>query len=272
MKHIPTVFGAPVWLKVTGYFLTIIAAAFIASRIAILDSIFFYAGIAFLLSYLLLQSERKSLLSLGILPQGRADWKYFFGGLLAGLIALIVSAGITIWLNGSGLQFSGHADPVWLTILVLIHLWSSIAQEFTYRGYPFQRLLQAYGPWVAQLVVTVPFAIMHLKLNMSITWPQFLMTWLTTGLGSILYGLCYMKTGKLLLSIGLHMGWNVAQALVPRSPDQSKTLLLQLSQTSGHYQPINVLWPYIGVTLLLMALIWWYPFKHKAASNQGVAV
>ncbi|MBK0379217.1 CPBP family intramembrane glutamic endopeptidase [Mucilaginibacter segetis] len=256
MAH-PLKFSA--WQKVTGYFLVIIGAAWLASRILVLDSIFFYFGIALLLSYLLLRSEGRTLLSLGIKPEGRRDWQDFFWGIVIGIMALLISAGVTIWLNGSRLEFTGRIDPVFLLILILIHLWSSFAQEFTYRGYPFQRLLRAYGPWVAQLVITLPFAVMHLKLNTTITIEQFLMTWLTTGLGSILYGLCYLKTGKLILPIGLHMGWNLAQALVPRSPEENKTMLFQLIQPGGHYQPLNVLWPYLGVTLLLMSLIWRYP-------------
>lgn len=254
----------PAWLKVTGYFGVIVSAAWLASRIPVLDSIFFYFGIALLLSYLLLRSEGRSLLSLGITPKGSLDWRHFLGGLVLGMLALLASAGLTIWLNGSRLEFTGRIDPVFLFLLILIHLWSSFAQEFTYRGYPFQRLLQSYGPWVAQLAITLPFAIMHLKLNTSISWEQFGMTWLTTGVGSILYGLCYLKTGKLILSIGLHMGWNLAQALVPRSPEESQTMLFHLVQDHGEYSPANVLWPYLGITLLLMVIIWWFPFRQIA--------
>lgn len=253
IKTSSIVFSA--WLKVACYFLIIIAAAWLASKIAVLDSIFFYFGIALLLSYLMLRAEGKSLLSLGFKPENRLDLKHFFVGLLVGIVALLISGGITIWLNGSRLEFTSHIDPFFLIMLLLIHLWSSFAQEFTYRGYPFQQLLKAYGPWVAQLAITLPFAVMHLKLNTPISWQQFLMTWLTTGIGSILYGICYLKTGKLLLSIGLHLGWNLAQALVPRSPQESKTMLFTLTQDERLYHPANVLLPYLGVSILLMLII-----------------
>ncbi|MBO9673243.1 MAG: CPBP family intramembrane metalloprotease [Sphingobacteriaceae bacterium] len=246
----------PVWLRVSIYFVVIIAAAYIASAIPVLDSIFFYFGIALLLSFLFLKAERKPLTSLGFVPTGASDWKNFFYGLGWGIIALLTCAALTIGLNGSHLKFNGRVDPVFLLILVLMHVWSSFVQEFTYRGYPFQSLLKSYGPWVAQLAITLPFAIMHLKLNASITWQQFLMTWLTTGMGSVLYGLCYLKTGKLILPIGLHFGWNLAQSLVPRSPDESKTMLFTLSQDGQYYQPLYVLLPYMGVTVIMMVLIW----------------
>lgn len=246
----------PVWLRVSVYFMVIIVAAYITGAVPMLDSIFFYFGIALLLSFLFLKAEGKPLTSLGFVPAGATDWKNFLRGLLIGLSALLTSAGLTIWLNGGRLIFTGHIDPIFLLILVFIHLWSSFAQEFTYRGYPFQRLLTSYGPWVAQLAVTMPFAVMHLKLNTSITWQQFLMTWLTTGIGSILYGLCYLRTGKLILSIGLHFGWNLAQALVPRSPEEGKTMLFTLVQDARYYHPLHVLLPYLGVTVIMMFFIW----------------
>lgn len=246
---------SPDWVKVSAYFLIIMFAAYIASRITVLDSIFYYFAIALLLSYFMLRAEKKTLWSLGFVPTTVVDRKYFFGGLVVGFVALMVSAGITIWLNGARLKWNNHADPVFLTVLVVIHLWSAFAQEFTYRGYPFQRLLKSYGPWVAQLGVTLPFAVMHLKLNTPITGEQFWMTWLTTGLGSLLYGLCYIKTGKLLLSIGLHFGWNIAQALIPRSPMESKTILFTLIQSNEHYHNLNVLLPYLGISLILIICI-----------------
>jgi membrane protease YdiL (CAAX protease family) len=246
----------PVWLRVSGYFVIIITAAYIAGYVPVLDSIFFYFGVALFLSFLFLKAEGKPLTSLGFVPAGATDWSNFFRGLVLGIVALLTSAGITIWLNRGRLEFTGHADPVFLLILILTHLWSSFAQEFTYRGYPFQRLLKSYGPGIAQLAVPLPFALMHLKLNSSITWQLFLLTWLTTGLGSLLYGLCYLKTKKLLLSIGLHMGWNLAQALVPRSPEESRTMFFTLVQNTRNYHPFNVLLPYIGVTAVLMLYIW----------------
>ncbi|WP_343523941.1 type II CAAX endopeptidase family protein [Pedobacter sp.] len=256
MKRKKLINRLPVWLRVSIYFTVIIVAAYIAGSVPVLDSIFFYFGIALSQSFLFLHAEGKPLTSLGILPSGASDWRNFFRGLGWGIVALLTSAGITIALNGSRLEFNGRLDPVFLLILVLAHIWSSFVQEFTYRGYPFQNLLKSYGPWVAQLAVTLPFAVMHLKLNTEISWQQFLMTWLTTGMGSVLYGLCYLKTGKLILPTGLHFGWNLAQALVPRSPDEPKTILFTLYQDNRHYQPLYVLLPYIGVTAIMMVLIW----------------
>jgi membrane protease YdiL (CAAX protease family) len=255
----------PAWAKVTVYFLVIISAQYLASRVPVLDSMFYYFVIALVLSYLMLRAEHCSLLGLGFVPANASDWKNFFSGLGIGIIALLISAGITIWLNNGRLELTGRIDPVYLLILILINLWSAFAQEFAYRGYPFQKLLKSYGPWIGQFAITLPFAVMHMKLDLPFTAQQFLTLWLTTGLGSILYGLCYIKTGKLLLSIGLHLGWNLAQLLVPRSPTESKTVLFNLLQSEKDYHTLNVLLPYVGVTLVTMALVWWW---NRTASHR----
>jgi membrane protease YdiL (CAAX protease family) len=194
----------PAWQKVTLYFLIILIAAIAGSRITALDSIFFYFAVALIMSYLLLKAEGRKLSELGSVPVTARDYKHLVAGSLIGIAALSLSAYVTIQLNGGRLIFNNHVSPVSLLILIVIHLWSAFAQEFTYRGYPFQRLLQSYGPWVAQIGVTLPFAVMHLKLNEPFTTEQFLMMWLTTGIGSILYGLCYIKRA----------GWRLPSAFI----------------------------------------------------------
>jgi hypothetical protein len=247
--------GSYAWLEVIIYFTVIIGISWIASRIEAMDNIFVYFGTALLLSYVLLRREGMTLWSLGIRPGQSADYLNFAGGIVLGALALACSAGLTIWLNHGKLVFTGVPGPVFLLTLILMHFGSAFVQEFTYRGYPFQRLLRSYGPWIAQVGITLPFAIMHINLNAPPDLNSFLITWLTTGIGSVLYGLCYLKTGKLFLSVGVHMGWNLAQSIIPRSPQKSDGVLFQLITDAKAYNPIHVLWPYIVVSILLMVLI-----------------
>lgn len=259
--------GSYAWLKVTIYFTVIISISWVASRIEAIDSIFVYFGTALILSYVLLRREGMMLESLGIRPYQRADYLNFSGGIVLGALALACSAGLTIWLNHGKLVFTGFPGPVLLLTLILMHFGSSFVQEFTYRGYPFQQLLRSYGPWIAQACITLPFAIMHIKFNAPTDLNSFLITWLTTGIGSILYGLCYLKTGKLFLPIGVHMGWNLAQSIIPRSPQKSEGVLFKLITNVETYNPIHVLWPYIAVSILLMVLISRLPITTSTTSS-----
>ncbi|MCD2421133.1 CPBP family intramembrane metalloprotease [Niabella pedocola] len=258
------------WLTVALYFTVVIGISWIASRVEVLDSIFVYFGTALLLSYLLLRREGLTLWSLGIKPSKSKDYRQFFSGIALGMIALAGTAGLTIWLNHGKLVFTGFPGPFFLLTLIFMHFVSSFVQEFTYRGYPFQRLLQSYGPWIAQICITLPFAIMHIKLNAPIDMKSFLITWLTTGLGSILYGLCYLKTGKLFLSIGVHMGWNLAQSIIPRSPQNSEGVLFKLVTDTKAYNPVHVLWPYLMISVLLIVLISRSPLNNKPANQNQI--
>ena len=245
----------PIWIKVLGYFIVIILATYITEFVPVLDNIFYYFGVAFILSWLMLRTEGNTLASLGFIPKGSIDWRNFLAGLGIGILMLILTAWITIWFSGNRLELSGHMDPAYLLILIAANFWSSFVQEFTYRGYPFQTMLSRYGAWPAQLSIIIPFGVMHLNLNTQISFEQIVVTVLTTGLGSVLYGLAYIKTKKLFLPIGLHMGWNLAQAIIPRAPQESKTRIFTLVQGNTAYNPWVILLPYIVITLIAILLI-----------------
>ncbi|NCD68571.1 CPBP family intramembrane glutamic endopeptidase [Mucilaginibacter agri] len=249
-----TVRNIPAWLKVGAYFLIIFAAAILATKLPAIDSIFYFFGVALFLSYVLVRLEGYNLSDLGSLPTSRKDWRQLLMGTMVGMIALGACAALSLWVTDGKWILNAHIDPVYLLILFSAHLFSAYAQEFTYRGYPFQRLLKSYGPLIAQLGVTLPFAVMHLKLDQPITASQFLLLWLTTGVGSLLYGLCYIKTGKLCLSIGLHFGWNIVQSMIPRSAAEPKGAILTLVSSGRPENILRILLPYFVISLLLY---WW---------------
>lgn len=75
---------------------------------------------------------------------------------------------------------------------------------------------------------------MHVQTGMFLL--AILTTVLTTGPGSVLFGMAYVKTRQLALPIGLQVGWNFAQALVPRASggNIAKTLLI-VTGDKQHY-------------------------------------
>ena len=84
----------------------------------------------------------------------------------------------------------------------------SVGEEIFFRGYGFQELLAAVGPWATVIPVAVIFALLHGS-NPGAT--QF-STANTAGFG-ILFGYAYLRSRDLWLPIGLHFGWNVTLTL-----------------------------------------------------------
>jgi len=76
-------------------------------------------------------------------------------------------------------------------------------EELFFRGYGFQVLLNAAGPYATVLPVGVVFALLHAG-NPNATWFAVANT---AGFG-ILFGYAYLRSRDLWLPIGLHFGWN----------------------------------------------------------------
>jgi len=83
-------------------------------------------------------------------------------------------------------------------------------EEILFRGYPFQRLVDALGPWGTLLLTSLGFAAAHWG-NPGMSGDTRVWASVNIALAGLLLGLCYLKTGRLALPIGLHLGWNWAQ-------------------------------------------------------------
>lgn len=242
------------WIRGLLYFVIMGVAMRTAGLVPLLNDFWFFFLVSVAVTGLLLRMEGRPLSSVHLLPRNGQHWRQWIGGILTGCGLLLVTAFITLFLTGDNWRVSNSLDPVYIAIVLLTCLWSSVVQEFVFRGYPFQTMLDHYGLWKAQLFVVIPFALMHMQAGMALS--EILTTALTTGLGSVLFGMAYVKTRHLALPIGLHAGWNFAQALVPRATggNAARTLLI-VSGDSDHYNFANVVAPYVFVILIAIGVL-----------------
>jgi len=106
----------------------------------------------------------------------------------------------------------------------------SVGEEIFFRGYGFQKLLAAAGPWATVVPVGIVFALLHGS-NPGATWFS---TANTAGFG-ILFGYAYLRSRDLWLPIGLHFGWNFTLPLfgVNVSGLRMKVTGYEMSWTAG---------------------------------------
>jgi membrane protease YdiL (CAAX protease family) len=94
-----------------------------------------------------------------------------------------------------------------------IYLLAAIAEELLFRGFMFQRLIQAFGKWPAQIIIAALFLLTHIN-NPGMTGTVKILASINIFIASIMFGLAYIKTKSLAMPLGLHFMANYMQGTV----------------------------------------------------------
>ena len=149
--------------------------------------------------------------------------------------------------------------------VVLLLLAGVFGEELLFRGYGFQILMAAAGPYAAILPVGVVFALLHGS-NPNATWFGLANT---AGFG-ILFGYAYLRSRDLWLPVGLHFGWNVTLPLfgVNLSGLKMKLTGYEEAWTAGSVWSGGAYGPEAsalttGVMVLLAIYLWKAPVRRQ---------
>jgi uncharacterized protein len=161
--------------------------------------------VTFAMTVLFVRWDRLDLKDVGAAIASRSWMRLAIGFLiglgLVGLQACIVGlVGHVRWVRSPEVGFSSSSTAL-AAYLVL-----SCREELAFRGYPLRRLDWFLGPYAAQLVVALVFAVEHVAGGYS--WTNAL---LGVATGSLLFGMAALATRGLAVPIGLHTAWNFGQ-------------------------------------------------------------
>lgn len=173
----------------------------------------------------------------------RSGWKREFGlgaalgwgMLLACILPLVLSGGLIVTFWSVPRQFGI------LVIDLLVLAVAALAEEVAFRGYPFQRLIDAMGPTLATIVFSFVFAALHV-FNPGANRASFLITVFSSWLLSV----AYLRTRALWLCWGWHFAWNASMCVLFGLPVSGITQFSPVIQsntvgpvwmTGGNYGP-----------------------------------
>ncbi len=150
--------------------------------------------------------DKKNLYQLGFQWKGYSNdaWIGFFTGILlltAGTLILLASQSIFF----TGLQF----NLSYLLKSVLLFFVVAFIEEIIFRGYILHNLLQDFHKWIALLISSLLFALMHAA-NPSVTFFSVCNIFIA----GCLLGINYIYTRNLWFAIFLHFSWNFFQGPV----------------------------------------------------------
>ena len=149
--------------------------------------------------------ERRSFLTVGLAMQRKSLAEIGFG--VGGGILLVLGVTLVEWGIGA-IRFQSSGVPLaaglaHLPAVTLLLLVGASAEEVLFRGYPFQRLVEASNPFLAVAITSAIFGFLHAR-NPHATD----LSVLNTVLAGVLFSLAYLRTRALWLPIGLHFSWN----------------------------------------------------------------
>jgi membrane protease YdiL (CAAX protease family) len=138
-----------------------------------------------------------------------AGWKRDLAlGIFLGF-AFLSSVLVCLWIGGWVSLSVNDLTPALLggiSKAMLMFFLAALAEELLIRGYPLQAFIEGSRPWIAVIVLSSIFSVMHLG-NPDMTIPSALNIFFA----GVLLSVCYLKTRSLWLPAGLHFGWNWAQ-------------------------------------------------------------
>ena len=169
------------------------------------------------ITLLFLWWDRRSpeVLGLDARPRRLAELALGFvgGALLIGLMALTLSAVLPYpWQRNEGFRIG---VAMWSLLYLLL---TNGVEELAFRGYGFERLISAIGHWPAQIVTAIVSAVFHVLHGW--TWE---IAFVATTLGSILFGLVFVRWRSVPAALGVHVAMNWVRDLLLNDPPNAKT-------------------------------------------------
>jgi membrane protease YdiL (CAAX protease family) len=152
--------------------------------------------------------DRRSFVSLGFKPGKRAMLDLLIGLGIAFLLMSSIFLGMTGlgWVHFEGFTWQTQAPPAVLggaLTMLLVFVLTGWNEELLSRGYHLQTLAAGMNLFWGVILSSVIFGMMHL-LNPGATWVAAVGVFCA----GLLLAYAYLCTGRLWLSIGLHIGWN----------------------------------------------------------------
>lgn len=126
-----------------------------------------------------------------------------WGGMVACVLPVALIGGMVITV-----YTTWHQAALIILDFVILAI-AALAEEVAFRGYPFQRLIEAIGPTSATLLISILFGLIHLN-NPGSTGASTLVTILA----GWLLALAYLRTRALWVAWGFHLAWNVSMGIL----------------------------------------------------------
>jgi membrane protease YdiL (CAAX protease family) len=182
-----------------------------------------------------------------------------FGSLVLGfglgVLGLAIVFGSQLWLGWCYLEKSNiKLIPSILLPIFLVALFVGGIEELVFRGFLLTQLEKDYGIWVAAIISSLIFALLHLVWEQRETAPQLPGLWL---MGMVLVVARLADSNHLGIAWGLHAGWVWAIATIDTAELITYTGKVPELYTGKNKKPLAGLTGVVCV-VLTGAILWFF--------------
>jgi membrane protease YdiL (CAAX protease family) len=161
------------------------------------------------------------------------------------------------------LPFEWERNPAFFARLaldsLLYLLFANSVEELVFRGYSFERLIATIGHWPAQLVTALLFAVFHLVNG----WP-WQAAFTGTVIGSVLFGLVFVRWGSVPAAVGVHAATNWTRDLLLLDPPNMRTLYAPVAGRNWtSAERLTTAVAFDAIAILACVLLWWSIVRHN---------
>ncbi len=198
--------------KILGFF----TLTYVLGQLTFITGLWTWLGLEWCTSLVVLAAslvclalEKEPLLNLRTWLSWRAGLEFALGS-AGGILLMLLTAACIFAFHGFQWQLSGNVGLRELLAGVWLYLGVAVSEELLFRGYPFQRLLRGSGIPIALVLMALYFAYAHWD-NPGMSGTTKVWATVNIFMAGLLLGVCYLRTRRLALPIGVHLGWNWAQ-------------------------------------------------------------
>ncbi len=220
--------------------------------------------------------DRRSFISLGVKFDRQAwrdlGWGILITGVMMGLIYLLEWAFGWVTFHGFAWQFEPAVDVLRKAgLMVVVFILVGWNEELLSRGYHLQTVASGLNLGWGVVLSSAVFGLLHLG-NPNATWVSVAGIFLA----GVFMAYGYIRTGRLWLPIGLHIGWNTFEGVIFGFPVSGLDIypLMRISVAGPELLTGGAFGPEAGLVLLPamvvgFAAIWWLTGANKTDLNLG---
>lgn len=210
--------------------------------------------VGLIISWILLYViERKSILSLGLLPILTRLKQLAIGFLITVILCFCVEF-LEMLLRSSNLHLNENSSPALIFNMFWWDFKSVLTEELLFRGALLFILIERIGARNGIIISAVAFGIYHwFSFGIFGNIVPMFFVFIGTGLMGYAWALAFSKTKSIFLPLGLHLGWNFTfNTIFSKGPLQNGLLISEGGTTISDWFSLIGLW---GVPIMIFLII-----------------